>query len=355
MNNIGLNGVFVGKDKRTNHNALNKTSTTNIHFVKEHINSFPKVTSHYCRKDTSKLYLLSDLNKAKMYRLYKHNFCTENNISPVSFYVYSKIFDSFEPQLSFFIPKKDQCFLCNAYYAATDKTEIKNNWDQHKHREKVAMEIKSNDKLKSALDNGLTFRTISFDLQAILSLPYTGDNQLYYRKMLNVYNFTIFDSFKNDGYCYIWDKCNGKEGSAEVGSCLIKYLKQLPESVSHVTTYSDTCGGQNRNKNIVAAMLFAINHLQNLETIDVKYMESEHSYLEADSMHATIERSRKHKKIYTTQWALLFSTARIKPSPYKVTNIHYDEFYDLEKLVKGMLKNTTINTENDKVNWLKIK
>lgn len=98
------------------------------------------------------------------------------------------------------------------------------------------MEMKSNDKLKSALDNGLTFRTISFDLQAILSLPFAGDNQLYYRRKLNVYNFTIFDSFKNDGYCYFWDECNGKKGSAEVGSCLIKYLTQLPESVSHVTT-----------------------------------------------------------------------------------------------------------------------
>lgn len=138
--------------------------------------------------------------------------------------VYSKIFNSFEPQLSFFIPKKDQCFLGNAYYAATDKTEIKTNWDQHKHREKVAMEIKFDDKLKSALDNGLTFRTISFDLQAILSLPFAGDNQLYYRRKLNVYNFTIFDSFKNDGYCYVWDEYNGKKGSAEVGSCLIKYL-----------------------------------------------------------------------------------------------------------------------------------
>jgi len=73
-------------------------------------------------------------------------------------------------------------------------------------------------------------------------------------------------------------------------------------------------------------------------------------------MLGTIERCRKHKKIYTTQeWALLFSTARIKPSPYKVTNIHYDEFYDLEKIVKDMVKNTTINTDNDKVNWLKIK
>ena len=64
-------------------------------------------------------------------------------------------------------------------------------------------------------------------------------------------------------------------------------------------------------------------------------MEFENSYLEVDIMHATIERPRNHKKMDTTQeWALLFSTARIKPSPYKLTNIHYDEFYDIEKLVK---------------------
>lgn len=104
MNNIGLNGLFVGKDKRTNHHAMNKTSTTSTHLVKEHINSFPKVESHYCRKDTTKLYLSSDLKKALMYRLYKNNFCTESNIiSPVSFYVYSNIFDSFEPQLAFLL------------------------------------------------------------------------------------------------------------------------------------------------------------------------------------------------------------------------------------------------------------
>jgi len=162
-------------------------------------------------------------------------------------------------------------------------------------------------KIKSALDNGLTFRTISFDLQSILSLPFAGDNQLYYRRKLNVYNFTIFDSFENTGY--VWNECNGKKGSAEI--CLIKYLTQLPESVSHITTYSDTCRGKNRNKNI-----FAINNLQHLETIDGEYMESGHSCLEADFVHATNERCRKHKKIYTTQeWALLFSTARIKPSP----------------------------------------
>lgn len=62
MNNIGPSGLFVGKDKRTNHHALNKILTTDVELVKQHINSFPKVESHYCRKDTRKLYLSSDLN-----------------------------------------------------------------------------------------------------------------------------------------------------------------------------------------------------------------------------------------------------------------------------------------------------
>jgi len=40
-------------------------------------------------------------------------------------------------------------------------------------------------------------------------------------------------------------------------------------------------------------MLCAVNRIDNIETIDVKFMESGHSYLEADTMHATIERHRK--------------------------------------------------------------
>jgi len=92
-------------------------------------------------------------------------------------------------------------------------TDIENDRVQHKEREKVAMQMKSDDKKKSALDNGKSFRTISFDLQAILSLPFSGENQLYeyYRRKLNVYNFAIFDSYKNEGYCYVWDKCNEKK------------------------------------------------------------------------------------------------------------------------------------------------
>ncbi|RZF48681.1 hypothetical protein LSTR_LSTR015116 [Laodelphax striatellus] len=353
MNKVSASGLYTGYDQRIDSKPANATSSENINHIKNHINLFPRVESHYCRKDSRKLYLSPDLNISKLYGLYKNDYCIENHIQPSSEYVYRKVFNSFDPPLSFYIPKKDQCTQCNIYQNCTDKTAIQEQWDAHKRRERESMEMKKEDKEKCIAD-GSTFRAITFDLQALLCVPYASDSQLYYKRKLNVHNFTIFDSHNSDGHCYVWDECNGKKGSCEIGTCLLDYLKNLPSSVTHVTSFSDTCGGQNRNKNIVAAILFAVNKFDSLSTIDLKYMESGHSYLEADSMHAAIERARKHKKIFTTrEWALLISTARKKS--YNVKTMLHSEIFDLSKLANEMLLNTNFNTEKEKVNWLKIK
>jgi len=75
---------------------------------------------------------------------------------------------------------------------------------------------------------------------------------------------------------------------------IIKYLFELPTTVKHVSSLSDTCGGQNRNKNVCAIMPYAVNKITNIKIVDLKYMETEQSYLEADAVHATIGRFRKH-------------------------------------------------------------
>ncbi|WAR08830.1 hypothetical protein MAR_018788, partial [Mya arenaria] len=48
----------------------NRNSQVVIDDVKSHIESFPKVESHYCRKSISKEYLEKGLNSSKMYTLY---------------------------------------------------------------------------------------------------------------------------------------------------------------------------------------------------------------------------------------------------------------------------------------------
>ena len=80
-------------------------------------------------------------------------------------------------------------------------------------------------------------------------------------------------------------------------------------------------------------MLYVVNRKENLETIDLNFMESDHSYLEDDSMYANIERKRKHMKVHTTcEWALLISAPRINPSQCQVIAMRYDDFYDIKEL-----------------------
>ncbi|KAJ8967726.1 hypothetical protein NQ314_002672 [Rhamnusium bicolor] len=84
-------------------------------------------------------------------------------------------------------------------------------------------------------------------------------------------------------------------------------------------------------------------------------MESGNSYFEVDSMHATIERARKHRKIYTTEeWALLMKWLEKNLARIMYTLSHSD-FYDLQTLASLIMINTKFNTKNEQVKWLKIK
>lgn len=67
VNNAGVSP----KDKRGNHVPSNKTDGIVLQKVIQHIESFPKYTSHYSRnKNPSKKYLDTNLNVHKMYSLY---------------------------------------------------------------------------------------------------------------------------------------------------------------------------------------------------------------------------------------------------------------------------------------------
>lgn len=86
------------------------------------------------------------------------------------------------------------------------------------------------------------------------------------------------------------------------------------------------------------------------------YLESGHSQMEVDSMHACIERARKHKQIYSTnEYRGIIEGARKRPYPYKVNQMAHSEFYNLETLAEVVVKNRTKATDGKKVNWLKVK
>ena len=352
----GESGAFVGGDKRIGRPAPNKINEDRLQHIRDHINSFPKVLPHYCRKNTQKQYLSPDLNIKQMYRLYRDDYCVRMKISPVKEHKYRDVF-THEFNLRCFTPKKDQCSLCNSYYEATGEDPLlAKKWEEHKQREKESMEEKANDKQRVSKDNTTSFAAVSFDLEAVLVTPHAGDAQIYYKRKLAVYNLTLYETASHQGYCYVWDETEGGRGSNEIGSALIDYLKNLPSTITHVATFSDTCSGQNRNVYVAAAMLFATQTIPNLQVVDMKFMESGHSYLEADSMHATIEKAFRHKKVYTThEWELLIGCARKQAPPFVVRRRFHTDVNNLKTLATTFVKNRSKNTDGELVRWLNIK
>lgn len=62
------------RTKNRTEKSVKRIDEAKVKDVKDHITSFPTVESHYCRANSSKQYLDSNLNIAKMYQLYKDKY-----------------------------------------------------------------------------------------------------------------------------------------------------------------------------------------------------------------------------------------------------------------------------------------
>lgn len=259
--------------------------------------------------------------------------------------------------------------LCTRYKKADDQTklEMENEYQDHLHRKTISLAAKDADKARSNSDK--TFMSITVDLQAVLQIPSGGESIIYYLRKLVLLNFTIYESrLPNKAFCLCWTEVNGKKGSCEIGTCLLHYLShEVPEEVKHLTIFSDTCGGQNRNQFIAALLLWAVNSIPHIDIIEQKFLESGHTHMEVDSMHASIENASRNVSVNSvSDWKNIFKLARKKRvktvndekhcvEPYKVREFKYDEMLDLKELAQQLIKNREIDNFNEKVNWMKLK
>ena len=352
----GLSGVFVGSDGRGRHPPINKTKEADLDAVRKHIDKFPRTPSHYTRSSSKREYLDSKLTIKKMHELYVADLAKSSpNKKPVEAAVYRRIFCT-EYNLSFFKPKKDQCAVCSRYnmVTGTQKESMKAQYDEHIIRKTSCQNAKATDKRAATGDN--TKVVITYDLQSVLQIPSADVSQFYYSRKLCMYNFTIHNAEEpHQGYCYCWPEIEGKRGSCEIGTCLYTHLKQLPEEISEVILYSDTCGGQNRNQNVAALLLYTVQ-TTHINVLHQKFLESGHSEMEVDSMHSAIERAKKYVPVYTAlDWHTIFRNAR-RNNPYTVVPMTHGCFFDLKQLSSKLLKKT-LQAEEDgsKLQWLKVK
>ena len=131
--------------------------------VINHIKKFPTVPSHYRRKESSKLYVESDLTMATMYRLFKEEH-PETNIHSTT---YSKIIKTLN--IGFYKPKNDQCGMCTSYKNSKKTDEDVQLYNEHIDRKNMCRLSKEADKVKAKTNP--KFAAFIIDLAAVNNCP----------------------------------------------------------------------------------------------------------------------------------------------------------------------------------------
>ena len=233
------------------------------------------------------------------------------------------------------------------------KENFRAEYEVHLTRKEEAQAAKTADKERATGERA--FVSATFDLESVLQIPSSPVSQMYYSRKICVYNLCVYEAAPpKQAFCYCWPEMEGGRGSNEISTCLFKWLNQLPRTVEEVSLFSDTCGGQNRNQNVAAMFLYAVQKLP-IQMITHNFLESGHSHMECDSMHSAIETETKYKDVYTMlDWMSIFRRARTR-NPYKVTNFHYRDIYDLHEIALLLMKNRRRDEDGNAVNWLLVK
>ncbi|XP_047127871.1 uncharacterized protein LOC124808745 isoform X1 [Hydra vulgaris] len=265
--------------------------------VRDHINLFPRIEAHYCRKKTHKEYMEGSLNIGKLYDLFKV-YCDENGYTPVKEHIYRYIFNH-EFNIEFQKPKKDLCYTCYEYCnivnASNEQTVSYNKHITSKNDTKTECEKdRQNVDPKTAI--------VCIDFKNVLSFPRANFGNFCYKRKLSNYNLTGHCSLNKKGYCILWHEAMAGRGRNDLASAvkclLLKIIDDL--DINMFILWFDSCLPQNRNSFMSAALHEFVIRYPQIKVIEQKFCEPGHSSIqECDDIHSQIEKSLSVAEIFS--------------------------------------------------------
>ena len=293
-----------------------------------------------------------------MYDLYVQK-CSQENKQPVKEKYYYKVFST-KFNLHFKVPSKDTCRQCDelllkmrAETQDDKKKELELQKKLHLARAEQARSVLQFDQQKASEDTYVC----TFDLQKALPFPKLSTSVAYYKRNLYVYNFGIHCFNTKTGFMHVWDETEGGRGSQEVASCICKHLKENAPSHENIILFSDSCTGQNRNIKLSLMLLKLVQDpAMAVETIDLKFLVSGHSFLPNDSEFGVIESSsKKCQNIFVPEdWFDLIKNAKRKKPRFNTIQMQRNEFLSTSAL-EDAITNRKKDTDNLPFSWLKIR
>ncbi|KAJ4435584.1 hypothetical protein ANN_18200 [Periplaneta americana] len=314
-------------------NSLRKLPEELKFNVMSHIQSFPTVEAHYCRANTTRQYLDSNLSVAKMYDLYKET-CEKEQTSPVKLSMYRRIFVT-HFNLGFHEPKSDKCDTCELYRLAktqsntTEKMEKK--FEKHTSDKILMRNEREKDKKQSV-------PVLVFDLQNVINIPRTEISSFYYRRKFNVYNLTGYFTTTKTVYCILWTEAQ----SGRTGNYLASAFKKLLDTVAtendfnDLITWSDSCVPQNRNQLISNAVLEFLKENPRMNSVTTKYSVPSHSCCqEVDSADSVIEKAMTKTEVFSPLGLVHLMEQINKNRPFRVIQLNNEsDFKDFSTTAK---------------------
>lgn len=344
----GSSGLPISPDKRGHNAPTHRVLVQDIDVVKNFFIEFPKYKSHY--STNNKLYFDPNLTVKKIFELFRH----KHPEIKVSDFILRREFQKLN--FSFYKPKKDTCSKCDEYKAKikgslneSDKEGLISSHLLHLSNAKNARnKLKVAEGLsKSADSSTLTF---TFDLEKTQPIPYINTSVAYYKRQIWLYNLGINTRNDNKGHMFLWSEVEGKRGSVEVASCLNTFLENVDIcKYTKIHSFSDCCGGQNRNRNIVSYMRYICSTTPILEWRHT-FLESGHTYLPNDTDFGKIEKKKnKEEGIYDfNQWVNLIKSCNFE------TILMKSKFKDFS-ILSNHLNFSGSSSSGSKLKWREIR
>lgn len=215
-----------------------------------------------------------------------------------------------------------------------DQKEIEIQSLQHHMKAEAAYKTLSSD-CKAAAANK-AYIVLCVDLQQVLSCPNLHHSSMYYQRQLATYNFAIHNAGSGVATMNIWPEIIGKRGSAEVASCIFKYIISnfqvlSPGELRSLVVWSDRCVGENNNWKMISLYNYLIR-AGYFTSIEQKFLVSGHSFLPCDRDFALNEKKRRVMKVTVpSDWKYVIGEA-CQERPFIITEIQQEDILDFSAI-----------------------
>lgn len=215
-------------------------------------------------------------------------------------HIFRNVFNT-QFNLSFHPLAIDWCKTCDEFEASSRSgkitPEVRETFLLNKQNHQILARSIYNEQ-KACVEKSCGEKTVllTFDLQRALEMPSVHTNVAYHKRQLWFYNLCIYDEKNKTAFMYVWYESTASRGSQKIGSCLFRhFLTYVPTDTKEIITWSDACGGQNRNikLNLMLMKFLADSKVTNFERIDQRFFKSGHFYNKCDRCFGVIETQRK--------------------------------------------------------------